>query len=112
MAFSTERRDLGMARRRRLPRGREARHDNPMAREIVLDTETTGFDPHTGDRLVELACLEIEDFIPTGRSFHCYIDPCRDMPAAAEKVHGHSAAFLRGKPRFEHAEVVEAFLEF
>ena len=83
-----------------------------MAREIVLDTETTGFDPRTGDRLVELAALEIEHFIPTGRSFHVYIDPCRDMPAEAEKVHGLSAAFLRGKPRFEHAEVVDAFLEF
>jgi DNA polymerase-3 subunit epsilon len=83
-----------------------------MAREIVLDTETTGFDPRTGDRLVELAALEIESFVPTGRSFHVYIDPCRDMPAEAEKVHGLSAAFLRGKPRFEHPEVVEAFLEF
>lgn len=83
-----------------------------MAREIVLDTETTGFDPLTGDRLVELAALEIESFVPTGRSFHVYIDPCRDMPAEAEKVHGLSAAFLRGKPRFEHPEVVEAFLEF
>ena len=83
-----------------------------MAREIVLDTETTGFDPQTGDRLVELAALEIESFVPTGRSFHVYIDPCRDMPAEAEKVHGLSAAFLRGKPRFEHPEVVDAFLEF
>jgi DNA polymerase-3 subunit epsilon len=83
-----------------------------MAREIVLDTETTGFDPLTGDRLVELACLEIEDFVPTGRSFHVYIDPCRDMPAEAEKVHGLSAAFLKGQPRFEHPEVVDAFLEF
>lgn len=83
-----------------------------MAREIVLDTETTGFDPRTGDRLVELAALEIEHFVPTGRSFHVYIDPCRDMPAEAEKVHGLSAAFLRGKPRFEHPEVVDAFLEF
>ena len=83
-----------------------------MAREIVLDTETTGFDPNTGDRLVELACLEIEDFIPTGRSFHRYIDPCRDMPIEAERVHGLSGAFLKGKPRFEHAEVVDEFLEF
>lgn len=83
-----------------------------MSREIVLDTETTGFDPATGDRLVELACLEIEDLIPTGRSFHVYIDPCRDMPAEAEKVHGLSAAFLKGKPRFEHPEIVDAFLEF
>jgi DNA polymerase-3 subunit epsilon len=83
-----------------------------MAREIVLDTETTGFDPLTGDRLVELAALEIEQFVPTGRSFHIYIDPCRDMPPEAEKVHGLSAAFLRGKPRFEHPEVAEAFLAF
>ena len=83
-----------------------------MAREIVLDTETTGFDPKTGDRLVELAALEIESFVPTGRSFHVYIDPLRDMPAEAQKVHGLSADFLRGKPRFEHPEVVEAFLEF
>lgn len=83
-----------------------------MAREIVLDTETTGFDPRTGDRLVELACLEIESYVPTGRSFHVYIDPCRDMPAEAQKVHGLSADFLRGKPRFEHAEVVDAFLDF
>ena len=83
-----------------------------MAREIVLDTETTGFEPTQGHRMVEIACLEIDDFVPTGRSFHTYIDPCRDMPPDAERVHGLSGAFLRGKPRFEHPEVVEAFLEF
>ena len=83
-----------------------------MAREIVLDTETTGFEPHLGPRLVEVACLEIEDFIPTGRSFHVYIDPCRDMPIEAERVHGLSETFLRGKPKFEEAEVVDAFLDF
>jgi len=83
-----------------------------MAREIVLDTETTGFDPLTGDRLVELAALEIESFVPTGRSFHVYIDPCRDMPAEAERVHGLSSAFLRGKPRFDSEDVVDAFLAF
>src|ERR1700744_2132171 len=83
-----------------------------MAREIALDTETTGFEPTQGHRLVEIACLEIDDFIPTGRSFHTYIDPCRDMPPDAERVHGLSSAFLKGKPRFEHPEVVEAFLEF
>jgi len=83
-----------------------------MAREIVLDTETTGFDPLTGDRLVELAALEIESFVPTGRSFHVYIDPLRDMPAEAERVHGLSAAFLRGKPRFDSPDVVDAFLDF
>jgi DNA polymerase-3 subunit epsilon len=83
-----------------------------MAREIVLDTETTGFEPTAGHRLVEIACLEIEDFIPTGRHFHVYIDPCRDMPPDAERVHGLSSAFLTGKPRFEHPEVVDAFLDF
>jgi len=83
-----------------------------MAREIVLDTETTGFDPHLGDRLVEIACLEIEDFVPTGRTFHTYIDPERDMPAGAEKVHGLSAAFLKGKPKFAEPVVVDAFLDF
>src|SRR3954468_3208592 len=83
-----------------------------MAREIVLDTETTGFEPSMGHRMVEIACLEIDDFVPTGRSFHTYIDPCRDMPPDAERVHGLSSAFLTGKPRFEHPEVVDAFLDF
>ena len=83
-----------------------------MARQIVLDTETTGFDPFTGDRLVEVACLEIEDYMPTGRSFHRYIDPCRDMPAGAEKVHGLSAAFLKGKPKFHEPDICDALLEF
>jgi DNA polymerase-3 subunit epsilon len=83
-----------------------------MVRQIVLDTETTGFDPLTGDRLVEVAALEIEDFIPTGRSFHRYIDPCRDMPAGAEKVHGLSTAFLRGKPKFHEPDICDAMLEF
>ena len=82
-----------------------------MARQIVLDTETTGFDPFSGDRLVEVACLEIDDYVTTGRSFHCYIDPERDMPAGAEKVHGLSAAFLRGKPKFHQEEIHAAFLE-
>ena len=83
-----------------------------MAREIVLDTETTGFDPKQGHRLVEIACVELEDFLPTGRHFHCYIDPERDMPPEAEKVHGLSAAFLKGKPKFAHPEICEAMLEF
>ena len=83
-----------------------------MAREIVLDTETTGFEPHLGHRLVEIAALEIEDFLPTGRSFHAYIDPERDMPVEAERVHGLSAAFLKGKPRFADPEVAHAFLDF
>ena len=83
-----------------------------MAREIVLDTETTGFEPHLGHRLVELACLEIEDYLPTGRSFHVYIDPERDMTPEAEKVHGLSAAFLAGKPKFRDKEIHADFLTF
>lgn len=83
-----------------------------MAREIVLDTETTGFEPKQGHRMVEIACVELHDFLPTGRSFHVYIDPERDMPPEAEKVHGLSAAFLKGKPKFADPEVAEAFVEF
>ncbi len=83
-----------------------------MAREIVLDTETTGFEPHLGHRLVEIACIEIEDFVPTGRTFHAYVDPERDMPLDAQRVHGLSTEFLRGKPKFADTQVVDAFLEF
>ncbi|MGH6956589.1 MAG: DNA polymerase III subunit epsilon [Caulobacteraceae bacterium] len=83
-----------------------------MAREIVLDTETTGLDPKSGHRLIEIACVEVEDFVPTGRSFHRYVDPEREIDADAERVHGISLAFLAGKPKFGDAEVVEEFLEF
>jgi DNA polymerase III subunit epsilon len=83
-----------------------------MPREIVLDTETTGLDPLSGHRLIELACIELNDLIPTGRSFHRYIDPEREIDFEAERIHGLSTAFLRGKPKFGDAEVVEAFLEF
>ena len=81
-----------------------------MAREIVLDTETTGLDPRTGHRLIEVACVELEDFIPTGKNFHRYIDPCRAIDPEAQAVHGISIDFLKGKPRFE--EVCDEFLEF
>jgi len=83
-----------------------------MAREIVLDTETTGFEPHLGHRLVELAALEIEDFVPTGKSFHVYINPERDMPPEAQRVHGLSADFLRGHPTFGDGTIAQAFLDF
>ena len=83
-----------------------------MAREIVLDTETTGFEPHLGHRLVEIACVELEDYVPTGRHFHAYVDPERDMPVEAQRVHGLSTEFLRGKPKFGEAHIVDAFLEF
>ena len=83
-----------------------------MAREIVLDTETTGLDHRTGHRLIEIACVELDDLIPTGRSFHRYMDPERDIEAGAERVHGISIGMLAGKPKFADAEVVEEFLDF
>jgi DNA polymerase-3 subunit epsilon len=79
-------------------------------REIVFDTETTGFDPSTGDRIVEIGCVELLNKIPTGATFHAYINPERDMPPQAEAVHGLSIEFLSDKPLF--AEVAEKFLEF
>ncbi len=81
-----------------------------MNREIVLDTETTGLDPRTGDRLVEIAAIEIENLMPTGKSFHVYIDPERDVPEEAFPIHGLSRAFLMGKPKF--SEIADEFLEF
>src|SRR5262245_26203949 len=79
-------------------------------REIVLDTETTGLDPASGHRLVEIACLELVNHIPTGRHYHQYINPERDMPSDARDVHGLSDEFLADKPRF--AEIAAALLEF
>lgn len=79
-------------------------------REIVLDTETTGLNPETGDRVVELGCVEIVNYIPTGRTLHKYINPERDMPAEAFAVHGLSEEFLRGHPVF--AEIVGDFIDF
>ncbi len=81
-----------------------------MQREIVLDTETTGLDPRKGDRLVEIAGVEILNRIPTGREFHCYINPERDMPAEAEAIHGLTSAFLKDKPVFK--DVVAGFITF
>ena len=79
-------------------------------REIVLDTETTGLDPAQGHRLVELGCIELLNRIPTGATFHKYLNPERDMPAEAFAIHGLSGEFLNDKPRF--AEVVDEFLAF
>jgi DNA polymerase-3 subunit epsilon len=79
-------------------------------REIVLDTETTGLDPSDGHRIIEIGCVELDDHFPTGRSFQRYLDPQRDVPAEAERIHGISSAMLAGKPKF--AEVAEAFMEF
>src|ERR1700730_4531134 len=78
-------------------------------REIVLDTETTGLDPLRGDRLVEIGCIEIYNRMPTGQTFHRYINPERDMPAEAFAVHCLSAEVLAGKPALP--EVVEEFRE-
>lgn len=80
-------------------------------REIVFDTETTGLDPAQGDRLVEIGCIELLNRFPTGRTFHCYFNPERDMPEQAFKIHGLSVEFLKDKPRFaEKAEELVAFL--
>jgi DNA polymerase-3 subunit epsilon len=79
-------------------------------REIVLDTETTGLDPYQGHRLVEIGCVELLNRIPTGQTFHRYLNPERDVPAEAFAVHGLSNDFLKDKPCF--AEIVEDFLAF
>jgi DNA polymerase-3 subunit epsilon len=79
-------------------------------REIVLDTETTGLDPFQGHRVVEVGCVELLNRIPTGATFHRYINPERDMPAEAFNVHGLSAEFLREKPLFN--DICDELLEF
>lgn len=71
-----------------------------MAREIVLDTETTGFDPKTGDRLIEVGCIEIEDLLPTGRTFHTLVYPERLIPPDAIRVHGITDDKVRDAPKF------------
>jgi DNA polymerase-3 subunit epsilon len=81
-----------------------------MIREIILDTETTGLDPATGDRIVEIGAVELLNHLPTGRTFHVYINPERDMPKEAEAVHGLSSAFLSDKPVF--AAIAQDFLDF
>ncbi len=79
-------------------------------REVVLDTETTGLSAADGHRVVEIGCVELANGIPTGQTFHVYLNPDRDMPAEAFAVHGLSAEFLADKPKF--GEVAESFLEF
>jgi DNA polymerase-3 subunit epsilon len=79
-------------------------------REIVWDTETTGFDPQGGDRLVEIGAVELDNHLPTGRVYHQYINPRRDMPKSAFEVHGLSIEFLSDKPIFE--SVGQNFLDF
>ena len=79
-------------------------------REIVFDTETTGLNPFGGDRMVEIGCVEIFNRVETGRHFHAYFNPDRDMPFEAQEVHGLTSLFLSDKPRF--GETVEELLDF
>src|ERR1700758_4950075 len=80
-------------------------------REIVFDTETTGLDPFQGDRMVEIGCIELVNRFPTGKTFHYYFNPERDMPEQAFKVHGLSIDFLKDKPLFaDKADELIAFL--
>jgi DNA polymerase-3 subunit epsilon len=81
-----------------------------MLREVILDTETTGLDPAKGDRVVEIGAVELLNHLPTGRNFHVYINPERDMPKEAEAVHGLSAAFLSDKPIF--SSIAQDFVAF
>jgi DNA polymerase-3 subunit epsilon len=79
-------------------------------REIVFDTETTGLDPLQGDRLVEIGCIELVNRYPTGKTFHGYFNPQRDMPESAFKIHGLSSDFLKDKPLF--ADKVDELIGF
>jgi DNA polymerase III subunit epsilon len=81
-----------------------------MMREIVLDTETTGLDPSEGHRIVEIACIELVHHVPTGRKFHRYVNPERDMPNDALAVHGITAEFLASQPPF--ATIADELLTF
>lgn len=79
-------------------------------REIVLDTETTGLDPKTGDRVVEIACLELINHVESGETRRWYLNPEREVPEEAQRIHGLSSEFLADKPRF--AEIAEEFIDF
>ena len=79
-------------------------------REIVLDTETTGLDPLQGHRIVEIGAVELFNHIPTGNTYHTFINPQRDVPREAEAVHGLSSGFLKDKPIF--SKIVDEFIEF
>ena len=79
-------------------------------KEIVLDTETTGLSVKDGHRLVEIGCIELDDLIPTGKKFHCYLNPERKVSESALKVHGYTDQFLSKQKKF--IEIVDDFLEF
>ncbi|WP_425360113.1 MULTISPECIES: DNA polymerase III subunit epsilon [unclassified Candidatus Tisiphia] len=82
----------------------------PQLREVILDTETTGLDPKSGHRIVEIGAIEMVNKVLTGKHFHFYINPQRDMPTEAYRIHGISGEFLKDKPLF--AEIAEEFLAF
>jgi DNA polymerase-3 subunit epsilon len=79
-------------------------------REVVLDTETTGFEPAEGHRVVEIGCVELMEHLPTGRTYRCYLNPERLVPVESQRVHGLSDEFLADKAKF--ADIVEEFLDF
>lgn len=81
-----------------------------MTRSVIFDTETTGLDHATGDRVIEIACIELIRDLPTGITFHALIDPERDIPEDATRIHGYQRAHLHGQPRF--AEMLDEFLAF
>lgn len=81
-----------------------------MLREIVFDTETTGMDPFKGDRIVEIGCIELENLVPTGRRFHKYINPEREIPAEATAVHGITNDRVKNEPKF--VDIAAEFYEF
>ena len=81
-------------------------------REIVFDTETTGTDPERGDRIVEIGCVELIDLVPTGVTFHRYVNPERDVPAEVVRIHGLTGEFLADKPIFGHTSVIDELLSF
>ena len=81
-----------------------------MSRSVLFDTETTGFEPLTGDRVIEIAAIELINDLPTGEQFHALLDPERDIPTESTRVHGITNAHVEGKPKF--ADVAEAMLKF
>jgi len=81
-------------------------------REVVFDTETTGLDPRQGERIVELGCVELVNYLPTGKEFQIYINPGRAMGEGATRVTGITNDMLKGKPSFSHPDVVDRLMEF
>lgn len=79
-------------------------------REIIFDTETTGLDPNSGHRVIEIGCVELVNLMPTGNVFHKYINPGREVPAEATRIHGLTTEFLKDHPAF--SEIIGGFMEF